>query len=290
MGNIDEISKETTSSWYLINVKARRNQYPMHYVDAFEKIKKEDPLIDLKRKKSASIKSLSISEISDNYSVPQWVTMIITSYTIIDPESFYNRRSQEDIKMDWDEDIVANKNEAELILIPSVHTVAVRKHCKISINSIITYLAEALNTIEPDGFDVTQVTDAGVLNKILSAHSILSIEAKVSYSNHSHTDSFIALFDDKVNEADASSLNITLRGSSTHPLNNTEDGLINAVVNMAERDGIVKAKVIETEGAKETIINSSEHPKIVLIKHKSNNLYTEIYKKIRSLFHSKTNG
>lgn len=115
---MDRISNRQTT-WHLINIKARREQNTSHYVDVFRRLYDEDPLISLPREKCESLKSMTFSESLDENHEPKWIKAILLSYTIIDPNAFYNKRSQEDVNMDdWDSDIVANKKEAELFFIP----------------------------------------------------------------------------------------------------------------------------------------------------------------------------
>ena len=154
---MDRVSNRQTT-WHLINIKTRRNQSASHYVQAFHRLYEEDPMIALPREKSGSLKSMAFSELLDESNQPKWIQATLLSYTIIDPTAFYNKRSQEDVDMDdWDSDIVANKKEAELFFIPSVHTLAVRRSSDISLANIVLYLSEALNRIEPDTFDVDAI-------------------------------------------------------------------------------------------------------------------------------------
>lgn len=76
--------------------------------------------------------------------------------------------------MEWNTDIVANKHEAELYFIPSVHMLAVKRNSKVSLNNVLKYLHGALEDIEPEGFDVSVVLDHDLITRILSAHAIYS--------------------------------------------------------------------------------------------------------------------
>ena len=58
------VRRQTT--WYVINIKARRDQNTAHYVRAFRSLQEEDPLVDLSRNRCESLKSVTFSEILDN--------------------------------------------------------------------------------------------------------------------------------------------------------------------------------------------------------------------------------
>ena len=163
------IAKQQTV-WNLVNIKARQEQTTSHYVEAFRRLYAEDPLIKFPRGgKSGSLKSVQLSELLEEDGNPCWIHIGLLSYTVIDPEAFYNKRSQEDVKMEnWDENIVANKKEADLYFIPSIHTLAVKSSAEIGLKNIVYYLAEALNKIEPEIFDVDVIVEKDVLNKILT--------------------------------------------------------------------------------------------------------------------------
>lgn len=271
--------------WHLINIKARREQNTKHYVDVFRKLYDEDPLVRLPREKCESLKSITFSRSLDIVNEPKWIQLILLSYTIIDPTAFYNKRSQEEVNMDdWDSDIVANKKEAELFFIPSVHTLAVRRNSNITLDNIVRYLSEALNSIEPDTFDVDVIVEHDILDRILGAHAVYSVEANFSFSNPGHTNGFIAAFDSKLRNMDPNKFTIVAKGSREHPLINENDGMLSAIVNMAERDGNITATIQPTEGSKLEKIDSKLHPRVLIIPQIINDVSSTIYNTLRALF------
>lgn len=46
MNQKDRIERRRTT-WNVINIKARVNQTPLHYVEAFRQIKEQDPLVEV---------------------------------------------------------------------------------------------------------------------------------------------------------------------------------------------------------------------------------------------------
>jgi hypothetical protein len=184
------LNRQTT--WYLINIKARREQTAEHYVQVFRSLYEQDPLVGFPRGgKSGSLKYVTFSNLLDENGNPNWIQIGLLSYTIIDPEAFYNKRIREDVTMDdWNEDIVANKKETDLYFIPSVHTLAVKCNSDISLKNIVFYLSEALNRVEPDTFDVDVIIERDILERILNAHAVTHLYANISYSNPGHTRGF----------------------------------------------------------------------------------------------------
>lgn len=283
---MDRILRRQTT-WNLVNIKARRNQNTEHYVQVFHRLYEEDPMIALPRDKSGSLKSMTFSELLDERNEPKCIQATLLSYTIIDPTAFYNKRSQEDVDInDWDSDIVANKKEAELFFIPSVHTLAVRRNSDISLANIVLYLSEALNRIEPNTFDVDIIVERDILDRILDAHAVTLLYANISYSNPGHTNGFEAAFDSKLREMGASRIEITATGSQEYPLNNEEDGMLQTIVNLSEQNGYVKATIQSTANAKLEKIDSSEHPRILVIPQIVNGLCLTIYNAIRGIFNN----
>ncbi len=282
---VNRVSNRQTT-WYLINIKARREQTTMHYVRVLRELHEQDPLIDFPYGgKSGSLKSVIFSNILDENDNPNWIQIRLLSYTIIDSEAFYNIRSQEDITMDnWDKDIVANKKETDLYFIPSVHTLAVRCNSEISLKNIVFYLSEALNRVEPDTFDVDVVIERDVLDRILNAYAVTHLYANISYSNPGHTHGFEAAFDRKLREMGASRIEITATGSKEHPLNSENDGMLQSIVNLSEQNGYIQATIQPTENAKLEKIDSSEHPRKLVIPQIINDVTSTIYNTIRTLF------
>lgn len=274
-------------AYYLINVKARHNQNPIHYVDAFRSLAQQDPLIGLRGELSASVKHLENGEL-DNEGLPYWMNLEILTYTIINPEAFYNRRSHQDVAMQWDSDIVANKKEAALYFIPSVHIVAFKKSSKITLNRVHQYLIQALDRIEPNGFDVTIIPDHDEVSRILEAHSIINIDASLTYSNPlgGHSNLFSEAFDDKLQRSRAKIVKMVIQGTKEEPLQVDDDGIINAVVNQAVTgNGTVDATVRLTENAPITHINSSQHPRLIMVEQIVRNVGFTLYNQLRAIFH-----
>ena len=283
---MDRVSNRQTT-WYLINIKARRAQTTEHYVQAFRNLYEQDPLISFPRSgKSGSLKYATFSNLLDENNTPKWIQIGLLSYTIIDPEAFYNKRSRENVTMDnWNEDIVANKKETDLYFIPSVHTLVVRCNSDISLKNIVYYLSEALNQVEPETFDVDIIIERDILDRILNAHAVTHLYANISYSNPGHTRGFEAAFDRKLREMGASRIEFTATGSKDHPLNSEYDGMLQSVVNLSEQNGYVQATIQSTENAKFEKIDSSEHPRKLVVPQIVNDICSTIYNTIRSIIH-----
>ena len=283
---MDRVSNRQTT-WYLINIKARRDQTTEHYVQAFHNLYEQDPLISFPRSgKSGSLKYATFSNLLDENNTPKWIQIGLLSYTIIDPEAFYNKRSRENVTMDnWNEDIVANKKETDLYFIPSVHTLVVRCNSDISLKNIVYYLSEALNHVEPETFDVDIIIERDILDRILNAHAVTHLYANISYSNPGHTRGFEAAFDRKLREMGASRIEFTATGSKDHPLNSEYDGMLQRVENLSEKNGNVKATIQSNENAKFEKIDSSEHPRKLVVPQIVNDICSTIYNTIRSIIH-----
>lgn len=276
-------NKQTT--WNLVNIKARQEQTTSHYVEIFHKLYVEDPLIKFPRGgKSGSLKSVQFSEILEEDGNPCWIHIELLSYTVIDPEAFYNKRSREDVKMEnWDENIVANKKEADLYFIPTIHTLAVKSNGDIGLKNVVYYLSEALNRIEPEMFDVDVIVEKDVLNRILTAHLVTHLYANISYSNPGHTGGFEAAFDSKLKGMGAGRVEITASGSREHPLTNEDDGMLSAIVNISERNGYVKATIQPTANAKLEKVDSSKHPRKLIVPQIVNDICSTLYRAIKDI-------
>lgn len=56
----DKIYNKATS-WYVINLKARTNQCPQHYVNAIREMNNQDPLIEVRDNKCISIQHSTLN-------------------------------------------------------------------------------------------------------------------------------------------------------------------------------------------------------------------------------------
>lgn len=279
----DKIFNKTTQ-WHIINLKARTNQKPSHYVDAINSLYEKDPLVEVYGKKCISVHSIERCELVDEEGVLHWIKLTITHYTVVDPNAFYNIRERHDVKMDWDKDVVANKKEVELIIIPSVHKVVVKKNAKITLKNIVTYLQNALNRVEKDTFDVTVVVDCDFIQRMKSAHSVISFEAHLSFSNPGHSHGFAQVFEEKIKDLNPHSLNLAAKGTKDNPLNNSQDGLFNAACTLAEQNGTINATIQDDKDGKPISVSSERYPRVLRLTYYINDMYSTLYNEIRTRF------
>lgn len=273
------------SKWYLINIKARENQTPQHYYQTLLKLKEEDPLISIKGDKAVSFASLESNGVIDPVTGnPYWIVLKLMSYTIIDKNGFYDRREKKDISIEWNDDWVTNKKEAEMLFCISNHTLAVKKSSRISLKTVLVYFQNALEKIEPETYDVSIITDKEIIDRIKNAHAIMRIEADISFGNPGHSSGFRGMFDMRLRECNPTDAKFLLSGTKTHPLNRGQDSLIDAVVDAAQRDGTVKARIQEHDGGKYTTILTSEHPRIVDVEGDRDSYWVNVWNTIKSLF------
>lgn len=289
MENRKERVDNRITTWYVINIKAHSNQTPSHYVNAFEGIETQDPLIEMEKRANrfVSIRSVSRSNIQTIEGCPQWMVINLVAYTMIDPNAFYNRRSKEDVEMPWDDDVVANKKEAQLIFIPSVHKIAVKRNSDITLNYILQYLKGALESVEPEGFDVDTVKDRDTLERILTAEKLISLNAHISFSNPGRGEMFKKLLDKKLREMNPSSVDIALQGSEERPLNRDKDGLVQAIVDISEENGSVQATIQNGSRIGRERIDTEDHPLVLQVCQIINDVCSTIYNVLNTRFNNR---
>ena len=288
MDNQNDRVDNRTTTWHVINIKAHSNQTPSHYVNAFKSIETQDPLVEMARRTNrfVSIRSVSKSNILTSEETPRWMVINLVAYTMIDPSAFYNRRSKEDVEMPWDDDVVANKKEAQLIFVPSVHKIAVRKNSGITLNYILQYLKGALDSVEPDEFDVDAVKDRDTLERILTAEKLISLSAHISFSNPGHGNMFKGLLDIKLRETNPSSVNIELQGTEERPLNRNSDGLVQALVDSSEENGNLQATIQNGSHLGREHIDTNDHPLVLQVHQIINDVFSTMYNVLRSRFNN----
>lgn len=288
MSNRNNRVDNRMTTWHVINVKAHSNQTPSHYMSAFERIETLDPLIEMEKRTNryVSIRSVSKGYSQTNKEHLMWMAINLVAYTMIDPSAFYNRRSKEDVEMPWNNDVVANKKEAQLIIIPSVHKIAVRKNADITLNYILQYLKGALESVEPEEFDVDTVKDRDTLERILSAEKLISLSAHISFSNPGRGNMFKKLLDVKLREMNPSSVDIVLQGSEERPLNRDNDGLVQAIVNISEENGSIKATIQNGSYIGRERIDTDDHPLVLQVCQIVNDVCSTIYNVLRTRFNN----
>lgn len=276
------------SNWYLINIKARTEQKPEHYVTAFKELLEQDPLVNTWRDRYVSMSSINESNENCN-DIPSWMILKFISYIIIDKNAFYSIKSKRHVNIEWDSDIVANFKESECIFIPSRHTLAVRTSTEIPVKQLISYLSSALNQVEPDTYDITEHVSKGFINTIRKANAIIRIDADISFSNPTNTrkfESFHEMFDEKLRKANPDSVHITIGGTKSLPLNVDEDGLVDTILTIAETDGRVVATIQEEPDGVYEKVDSKYHPKILPYNILKGDFWGGLYNTIMTFLHN----
>ena len=288
MNNRNDRVNNRMTTWHVINVKAHSNQTPSHYMSAFERMETLDPLIEMEKRANryVSIRSVFKDNSQTNEKHPMWIAINLVAYTMIDPSAFYNRRSKEDVEMPWNDDVVANKKEAQLIFIPSIHKIAVRKNADITLNYILQYLRGALESVEPEEFDVDTVKDRDALERILTAEKLISLSAHISFSNPGRGNMFKMLLDAKLRETNPTSVDIVLQGSEERPLNRDNDGLVQAIVDMSEENGSIKAIIQNGSHIGREHIDTDDHPLVLQVCPIVNEVCSTIYNVLKARFNN----
>lgn len=278
--------KEIIRKWFLINLIARKNQNLKHYLEALQEWKKLNPRIKLKGGKTASIKSIEPGNSLDESGNPLWYKITILSYDVLDPDKFYDSFNNQDVVLDLDPNIVANKTESQLIFFPKCHTFAYGKAQKISVNNMAIYLGESFNKVEDEGFDVHIYNDKATLDQIRNAYSIIGINSKFTYANPGDADDFIEIYDVKNRESGAKLIKTDLVGTEKNPLKYEKGGLIDAILTSVQRNGEVEARIKEVHGEKIRTVKSKEYPLIFYTKCIAENLGITLYEEVKK--YSKT--
>lgn len=283
MGKIKTAKRQTI--WNVINIKSRGIQPPQTYIHAFECLKEQDPLIQLRGNRHMSIKSMSQASYIEKEGYSRSILVKLSAYDILDSDKFYNKRSKENVSLYLDPDIVANESEIELIFVPKIHRFAMPKSSKISLKNVLKYFQEALDkTMGANSFDVTIVKDKDVIQRIFSSYAIYSIEADLTYSNRDPSQNFQTVFDQKIREMNPTQFKMNIKGTKDQPLEAPSDGLIEAAANMSESNGYIKARIREQESGKVTTINTERYPLNMQVNNAGDDIYTATYNELINRF------
>lgn len=273
------------SSWYLINIKARIDQTPRHYIDAFYKLKENSYFMPISKDKRLCLLSIEKS-VEETNNIPSWLILKFIRFVIIDPTKFFDLEKQENVEMIWNSNIVANKIEEEVIFVPSVHAIALRKYDKLTLNQLIIGLRKGFEEFFPETFDVNQIISEDIINQIKTAHAIISLKATLSFSNHGHASGFAAQFDEKARETGMDRMKMEINGTPSHPLKDEPDGFINAVTNLAERNGSLEARIEPKKGQGYITVNSDKHPRVMYVEDTpKTGFWGAVYNKIMDILH-----
>lgn len=248
-----------------VNLKARTRQTVRHYVEALDKLGENHPEVKLSASNFAKVRLVAKSDTIDAGGIPTWVTVSIVKYTNIDPRMCYNKASNEDVEIDgWDSQIGVNRHTVTLCFVPRVHMFAVSKSDlrAFSLKKLLDFLQEAFDQVEDGGFDVTMVSSRGIINKILNAYAVYSVDATISYSNPTdNSELFYRLFDERMRTSGMDKMHCEVRGKKDTPLNVEKDGLIEALANASEKDGNMKAVIKEAKSGQKVIVNTNDYPR-----------------------------
>ena len=142
----------------------------------------------------------------------------------------------------------------------------------------------ALESVEPEGFDVDTVKDRDTLERILTAEKLISLNAHISFSNPGRGKMFKKLLDKKLREMNPSSVDIALQGSEERPLNRDDDGLVRAIVDISEENGSVQATIQNGSRISRERIDTEDHPLVLQVCQIINDVCSTIYNILNTRF------
>ena len=276
-----EERKFRKGKWAVINIKARHNQHPAHYVNALCEIPRTKHAYEYTNGKYLELVHVEASELKETDESPVYLVLKIIKYERIEG-AFYDRDSEEDYPMELPPNVFANKQETEAYFIPSIHKLLIKSGECIKSSCLVEMLSECLNVVERGEFDVDTVKDIAAIDRIINARYIYSIEANISYSNPGNFDEFQELLDTKLRESETKRATIVLKGSTESPLQGGENSLIEAMARLSVENGTLKATIKEGENNRTTVVDTREHPRILEVE-KSNSLL-EFVARIKNFF------
>ncbi len=83
------------------------------------------------------------------------------------------------------------------------------------------------------------------------------------------------------------SYSVKAKGSKEHPLVNEEDGMLASIVNLAERNGTIKAKIQYASTDDIEKIDSKDHPRIIQLLCETGDVCADLYEYVKSIFRSR---
>lgn len=270
-----------------LNFKLTHNQSPENYINLFDQLLVQDPIVHSRGEKFLSLNSLMKDEILSNDRLPRLVYGKIATYNIIDKDAFYDREIKELVSIDLGNNIVSHFKYIDFYFSPSAHRLAFFANQTITSNQVFKYFKEASEKILGVGqINITFETSRDTIERIVNAKFIDRFYASISYSNRDENPLFSALIEERTQKDNIENLEITAKPADGESMVATEDGMIDATTQIAKSNGYVIATIRESESSKRIVINTSKHPMIEPFSSKIKELHNEIYTIIMNLFKS----
>lgn len=268
-----------------LNIKLTHNQSPKNYIELFDKLLSEDPIVNSRGEQVISLNNLHKDNILSNDGLPRLIYGRIATYNIIDKDAFYDREKKELVSIDLGSHIVSNFKYIDFYFSPSAHRLAFFANQTISHNQVFKYFKEACEKILGEGqVNVTFETSRDTIERIIKANYIENFYASISYSNRDEHELFSALIDEKTREDNIENLEITAKPAKGEAMVPKEDGMIDATTQIAKSNGYVIATIREGESNKRVRINTSKHPMKEPFSSKLKEVRSQVYTTIISLF------
>lgn len=178
----------------------------------------------------------------------------------------------------------------DYIFIPSIHRFAlIRKGEGISISDCKKFLDEQLNKIitKDEKINVDFERDELVVDEIINAKAVYSIEYSISYSNNDALKSQGALFDKLLHKNNIGKLNVS--ASSDHNesgMDIKEVDFLGGGLEVAKKNGIIKSAHIKPQNSNKKIyLRNINTPKTETVDiEDSDNFFLKIFNKLISLY------
>ena len=292
---VENIKKEKTKhlSFWGFNIKILSNErkgdavYEQVFKDIFSKI----PYEAISTDKGVTLKNQFEDLYMFNDSQHSLLHGKITRFTILEGDNWFNEKTKEYEKPDYNKDLHPNGSDADYILIPAAHRMYVLVQQKVSIRQIELFLNKAIAKVisTTEDFSIDLIKSKDVIERIIFAPALIDMVVNVSYTNDDAGDEAQEEIDEMLKKAQIGKISAKIKADN-HGSLNTKVPLIRGLLELSKDNGYVEANVINEDGNKEKIVTTEFPNKLPIIVKPEENVNQKVFAKVMEEYRKNRNG
>lgn len=285
MSRKPRVKRKHKLRYHLINIKLLSNKREGRdaYVELFEELYRKKIIKKSEGDHAMIIRTMHRHAVGNDF----MLTGLITRFTSVDGDDWVNIQNFEIEQPGIPKNYFPNPKETMYYFVPSAHRFALKIDQAISLNTVAEFLKKALSEIIEQGEQIEVIVEqaSDVFEKILNATSVKRLIITITYTNADIEEGATEWLDDQLKDSQVGRAKLEFTSDQNENIIIENNKIIEGALGLAQNNGTVEARIIDSEDNKKKTVKTSLHPKSDEIEENlADNLLPGLYNKIMNTY------
>ena len=271
------MTKEKELSYHIINIpiKGNHKEDEQLYSDFFTFLYQNRKLVEIKGDKAGIIRRCT--PVQDGKALYGY----ISTFTKIG-KNWIDIEKLEKEEVEIPKNKYPNLKESLFFFFPKFHRILILKsNDSPSINLVMAYFMELRKSIRKYDFDVFLETSSNIIDEVLKADKVLTLQYNITYTNADTGTSAYEFLDNELKKSNTNSMQITVKAEKNQGIEINESKILKGATELSKDYGSFEATIISNGQRKK--IKTKNYPFLFKVKSnlaELNDTVNKIYDKV----------